>query len=140
MINSLINKAHKYSELKHEKQIDDNGKPHYLHSIKVASILSLITDNTNVIAAGYLHDILEDTDTTFEELKNDFNEEIASLVHEVTHEGTKDSKGYYFPWLKSRNAFLIKFADRLDNLSRMENWELDRKNQYMKKSKFWAES
>ena len=57
---------------------------------------------------------------------------------EVTQEEVeKDQKGYYFPRLKSKEAILIKFADRLSNLSRMSSWNMKRQEQYLRKSKFW---
>ena len=56
---------------------------------------------------------------------------------EVTHEGRKDEIGYYFPRLKTQRGIVLKFADRISNLSRMESWDDNRKNHYLRKSKFW---
>ena len=96
-----------------------------------------MTTDENIICAELLHDTIEDTDTTYEELVEEFNKTVADLVMEVTHEGSKDDFGYYFPRLKSKDAILIKFADRLSNLSRMEEWDDTRQKQYLKRSKFW---
>ena len=52
-------------------------------------------------------------------------------------EGKKDEKGYWFPRLKSKDAIIVKFADRLSNLSRMDVWDEERQQHYLKKSKFW---
>lgn len=138
MLNSVINRAYTFAQLKHAKQFDDNGKPHHLHSAKVALILSLVCDDGNLIAAGYLHDVLEDCDVTYEELAKEFGEEIANLVKEVTHERTLDGKAWCFPELKTRRGYMLKYADRLDNLSRMEVWTEERIASYMAKSKFWT--
>ncbi len=131
-------KAKIYARDKHEGQLDDDGEIYfYSHINQVISILENVTDDEDILCAAYLHDTLEDTDTTYEELVHEFGKVIADLVLEVTHEGKKDQRGYYFPRLKSKKAIMIKFADRLSNLSRMSNWDLERQAQYLKKSKFW---
>lgn len=132
-----IHKARTFAYHKHGTQIDDEGKPYRYHLDQVVRILMQITCDEDTICAAYLHDTLEDTDTTLDELIVNFGLKIASLVHEMTHEGQCDNKGYYFPRLKSHKAILIKFADRLSNLSRMNSWDAKRKEQYLRKSKFW---
>ncbi len=134
----LVWKSKLFAMEKHKDQVDDEGFPYFdAHIQQVVNILMQVTNEGDVIAAAYLHDIIEDTNTTYEELCNEFDERIANLVMEVTHEGCADSKGFYFPRLKSQKAILIKFADRLSNLSRMERWDRKRKEQYLRKSKFW---
>ena len=136
----IIKKALAFAKKKHENQLDDCGNSYFeAHICQVFNIISLVTSSENVLCASILHDTIEDTDTTFEELSVNFNNEIAELVMELTHEGKKDSIGFYFPRLKSKDAILIKFADRLSNLSRMENWDDKRKTQYLRKSKFWKD-
>jgi GTP diphosphokinase / guanosine-3',5'-bis(diphosphate) 3'-diphosphatase len=137
MLNNLINRANRYAELKHEKQLDDSGKPYILHCIRVSVILSMVTNDEDIISAGFLHDTLEDTNTTYEDLKELFNERIANIVREVTHEGKKDDVGFYFPRLHTKEAIMVKYADRLDNLSRMDSWDLERQKHYLRKSQFW---
>ncbi len=138
----VINKARKFATLKHAGQFDDDGLPYIQHPQRVVAILEHVTDigDTDVRAAAWLHDTLEDTKTTYLELVSEFGYAVANLVMEVTHKGQKDSNGYYFPNLHSREAIMIKFADRLDNLSRMENWEPKRREQYLAKSRFWKEA
>lgn len=134
---NIILKAKTFAFKKHEGQSCDEGSPYIFHPFQVAQIVSLITSNKNVVAAAYLHDTVEDTNTTYEELVKEFNKEVADLVMEMTHEGKKDEIGFYFPRLKTRDGILIKFADRISNLSRMGSWDDDRKAQYLRKSKFW---
>ena len=146
-----INFAYDFAREKHVGQLDDSGGDYFIkHCYYVGQTLEHYTRNINVIMAGYLHDTLEDTNTTFEDLKENFGEEVAKLVYMVTHEGKKDT-GYYFPNLKLgklnngliasqqdlKNAMLIKFTDRLSNLSRMDSWSKNRINHYLKKSQFW---
>lgn len=118
----------------HKNQIDDDGEPHWKHCLQVAIILSIVTADTNIIRAGLLHDILEDTPHTWLELSKLTNERVADLVLEVS----KNRSGY-FSKLKSRSAILIKFADRLHNLSRMDSWIKERQQEYINKSKFWKD-
>jgi (p)ppGpp synthase/HD superfamily hydrolase len=88
--------------------------------------------------AALLHDILEDTDVTYENLVSEFGVDIANLVLEVTHERRADDTGWYFPHLHSIRGIVLKFADRASNLSRMEEvWDAERIEKYIKKSKFW---
>jgi ubiquinone/menaquinone biosynthesis C-methylase UbiE len=130
-------KAIAFAKEKHRGQLDDNGKDYFEeHCLQVYKILMTITKDENILCAGLLHDTLEDTKTTYNELVETFGNDIADLVMEVTHEGTKH-KGYYFPRLKTQRGIMLKFADRLSNLSRMEAWDDKRREHYLKKSKFW---
>ena len=138
MKNEKIEKAYDFAKEKHKDQKDDLGKDYFeTHLLKVYDILKNVTKDENVLSAGLLHDTIEDTNTTYKELIKEFGEIIADLVNEVTNEGEADEKGFYFPRLKSKEAILIKFADRLSNISRMENWNEKRIEQYLRKSKFW---
>jgi (p)ppGpp synthase/HD superfamily hydrolase len=132
--------AYQFAKAKHEGQLDDSGKDYFLyHVCQVGELVRSVTKDSEVVAAAYLHDTIEDTDTTYEEIKKYFGNRVADLVMELTHEGNKQD-GYTFPRLKSKDAILIKFADRLSNLSRMEAWDEDRQNHYLKRSKFWKEA
>jgi len=133
-----LEKAAEFAREKHSGQVDDNGKSYFFYHIcEVVNILKNITNDIPTLAAAYLHDTLEDTDTTYQELFEAFGQEIADLVMEMTQEGKADHVGYYFPRLQSHKAIMIKFADRLSNLSRMGAWPADRQEHYLKKSKFW---
>jgi len=133
-------KVFEYAFNKHKNQLDDEGKEYFdVHVLQTVSIIKQITDNRILITSAYLHDVIEDTDTFYEEIVDSFGKEVADLVMEVTKEGEKDNYGYYFPRLESHNGILLKFADRLSNLSRMNAWSESRQNQYMKKSKFWKD-
>jgi (p)ppGpp synthase/HD superfamily hydrolase len=121
----------------HLKQIDDEGKPYMNHIWQVYHILSQVTKDEEVLAAGLLHDTIEDTEYTQEELLKTFGQRVHDLVMEVTHEGKADNHGFYFPRLHSKEGILIKFADRLSNLTRMGSWDPERVEHYLKRSKFW---
>ena len=134
----LIKSAIYYAYVKHKGQLDDNGKSYFTHHLlPVGTIVAMLTTDEEVIAAAYLHDVLEDTNATYKKLQELFGEKVAALVNELTHEGSKDEHGYYFPRLKSKDAVMIKMIDRASNLSRMECWDVKRRAQYLRKSKFW---
>lgn len=139
MEKDILKKAFNFAREKHMGQLDDEGDEYFFaHLCPVVDILKQVTDDETILAAAYLHDTLEDTDTDFRDLVINFGNEVADLVLEVTHSGEKDQKGYYFPFLKTKNGILIKFADRLSNLSRMSGWDDKRQAQYLRKSKFWS--
>ena len=132
--------ARQFAKTKHGDTLDDIGKNYFeTHICQVVSILEKITDDEEILAAAYLHDVVEDCGVTYDELVYGFNKRVADLIMEVTHEGEKDDYGRYFPRLKTRDGVLIKFADRLSNLSRMEAWNDKRQKHYVKKSKFWKD-
>ena len=134
----LITNAKAYARQCHRGQQDDTGKNYFkAHIEQVVQIVKKVTDDPEIIAAAYLHDTIEDTKTTIFELYEQFGQRVALLVYELTHEGDK-KEGYYFPRLQSKEAILIKFADRLSNLSRMETWGIKRQKQYIRKSHFWS--
>ena len=132
----LINRAFEYATEAHKGQVDDNGDAYIAHPVAVANILMCVSNDANLIAAAALHDTIEDTKVKYEDLVTEFGKDIADLVYEVTHEGNNVT-GYYFPRLKTQRGIMLKFADRLHNLSRMEPWNSERIAHYLKKSKFW---
>jgi len=134
----LVDKALEFASEKHKGQLDDQSRPYFFaHLVQVHSILKDVTDDVETLCAGILHDIIEDTDTAYVDLVREFNKPIADLVLELTQEGDKDT-GYFFPRLRSRKAVLVKFADRLSNLSRMDDWPGDRQQIYLEMSRFWS--
>jgi (p)ppGpp synthase/HD superfamily hydrolase len=135
----LVRRAAEFARAKHGDTLDDNEALVFdSHVAKVAELLRVVAPgDENLIAAGYLHDTIEDTETTYAELLDAFNRDVADLVMEVTQEGRKDSCGYYFPRLQSQRGITLKFADRLSNLTRMQSWSPKRREQYLRKSRFW---
>ena len=126
----LLKKAIDIAYLKHYGQYrkGDNKARAIFHPIEVASITSCMTSDDNVIIAAFLHDTIEDTDYTIDELKNDFNEDILELVLLETEDkminAPKDMswklrKSEFIDRLgKSKNerAYIIVLADKLANL------------------------
>lgn len=136
--NNIIHRAQLYAINAHAGQFRDGGTTPYIeHPTLVASILALVTDDKDVIAAGWLHDTIEDTDVTYDDLVETFGSRVADLVNEVTHVVHK--KGNYFPRLHTREGIMIKFADNLSNLSTvpLSGWGDKRIAAFVAKSKFW---
>ena len=130
-------KALEYASIKHEKQLDDDGRPYFFaHIIQVYDILNEVTSDDTLLSAGILHDVIEDTPTKYEEVLHEFNKDIADLVMEVTYEKNKDDTHYY-PRLESRHAVMLKFADRLSRIARMEEWPEEKQTSYLERSRFW---
>ena len=136
----LEEKALEFASIKHEGQLDDQGRPYFFaHIIQVYSLLKDLTDDAEILCAGILHDTIEDTETTYDELVHEFTKEIADLVMEVTHEGG-ELKEHYFPRLHSRKAIMIQFADRLSNMSRMRDWPGDIQQWFLEDSCYWRKT
>lgn len=134
--NTLLQKAILLAVTSHINQIDDDGSSHFLHVMAVMQITEMVTNDPEVIIAALLHDTIEDAGLTREYLAEHISQRVADLVHEVTHVGNKES-GHSFPNLHSRDAAIIKFADRLHNISRMDVWDDKRQQRYLQKSAFW---
>jgi len=100
--------AKEYAKKKHEGQKRSTGEDYYIHCLRVFNILKARTGIENILIAGLLHDVLEDTNTNYDEVKDCFGSEVANLVLEC-------SKPY--DTLHSRPALMIKFADMLDNVA-----------------------
>ncbi len=139
MTNKLINKARDFATKAHEGQTRDNDAtiPYVIHPAQTALMISMVTNDPEVIAAAWLHDTIEDTDVTYEQLEQEFSKRVADLVMEVTNEKNPDKSGY-FPRLHTKEGIMIKFADRLSNISDMDGWSAKRQQAYLNKSKFWA--
>ncbi|MCI5997228.1 MAG: bifunctional (p)ppGpp synthetase/guanosine-3',5'-bis(diphosphate) 3'-pyrophosphohydrolase [Peptoniphilaceae bacterium] len=132
-----ITKAYNFTKDCHEGQFRNSGEPYFIHPVAVANILADLYMDDSTIIAGLMHDILEDTDVTFEYMKNEFDEEIAKLVEGVTklkkikyqtkQESQADNLRKMVLAMNSDiRVIIIKIADRLHNMRTLE---------YMKKAK-----
>ncbi len=124
---ALVKKAFEYCVLKHESQKRSTGEPYYTHPFNVALIIVSLGMDSKAIAAALLHDVVEDTDATLEDIKREFGEEVALLVDGVTKIGrlnfsTKEQqqaeslRKMLIAMGQDIRVIIIKLADRLHNM------------------------
>ena len=127
----LITRAYLCAEKNHAGQYRKSGEPYIIHAIQVGYILTLLRTGPKTIAAGFLHDVVEDCDVSIQEISDMFGEEVASLVDSVTKIGNlkfKDEKEYlasnhrkiFIAMAKDVRVILIKLADRLHNMRTLQ--------------------
>jgi guanosine-3',5'-bis(diphosphate) 3'-pyrophosphohydrolase len=128
----LIRRAYGFSATAHEGQIRRSGEPYLRHPLAVADILTALRSDVTTIVAGLLHDTVEDTLATPEQLEQQFGKDIARLVDGVTKIGKIQFRNYeekqaenFRKMLLSMaddiRVVLIKLADRLHNMRTLEH-------------------
>jgi len=135
-------KAYDFALKAHGKQKRDEGSPYIIHPIAVANILTELKLDSATIATGLLHDTIEDTQATYENIKDQFGKEVADLVDGVTkisefeNQAISNSKAENFRKLilatsKDIRVLLVKLADRLHNM-RTIKFKIDEQKQIKK--------
>jgi guanosine-3',5'-bis(diphosphate) 3'-pyrophosphohydrolase len=123
----MVEDAVEYARIMHDGQIRSSGEPYYTHPVEVAGILADMKMDTATIVTAILHDTLEDTKTTSEDLNKKFSPEIASLVNGVskltkiesqTVEGkqAENFRKLLLAMSEDIRVLLVKLADRLHNM------------------------
>ena len=127
----MVEKAYKYADFLHEGQYRQSGEPYIIHPLNVAYILSELYADSDTICAGLLHDTLEDTDTSKEEISTLFNLEVAKLVEGVTNisnmpystkqeQKNANNRKIVTSIMDDVRIVIIKLADRLHNMRTLE--------------------
>lgn len=129
---SAVEKAYQVASKAHKDQKRKSGEPYIIHPLCVGIILSELQLDKETIIAGILHDVLEDTDISYDELKGLFGEEVVQLVEGVTKltqlTYSKDKvevqaenlRKMFLAMAKDIRVILIKLADRLHNMRTMQ--------------------
>ena len=123
----LIMKAYNLADGKHKNQCRKSGEPYIIHPMNVAYILADIGLDDETICAALLHDTVEDTDVTDEDLRREFGEDVANMVAGVTklnklqftsieEQQVEDYRKMFLAMGKDIRVILIKLADRLHNM------------------------
>ena len=142
-----IKEAYDFILAKHQNQFRKSGEPYYHHLVEVAYILASLQCGPNTIIAGLLHDVVEDTDVTVEDIKKKWGEEVSKIVDaltkiqrlklsKITSEEfeAEDHRKIFLGMAKDIRVILIKLADRLHNLRTLGALSLDRQHAISKET------
>ena len=127
----IIMKAYEYAYNLHNGQVRQSGEPYIMHPLNVAYILADMHADKDTICAGLLHDTLEDTNITKEDIAHDFNQNIANLVNGVTKiskmnfsskhdQNMANTRKIITSITEDVRIIIIKLADRLHNMRTLE--------------------
>lgn len=127
----LIKKAYEFASLKHQNQFRKSGEAYIIHPLAVTMILAQLHVGPNTLTAGLLHDLVEDTDTTLEDIASMYNPDVASIVDGVTKvsqlvfaslekKQVATHQKMLLAMSKDIRVIIVKLADRLHNMRTME--------------------
>ncbi len=127
----LVQRAYRFSELSHQGQQRASGEPYLSHPLEVAGLLVNFKMDVTTVTAGLLHDVLEDTRATKDDLKREFGLEIADLVDGVTKIGklafssreerqAENFRKMLVAMARDLRVLMIKLADRLHNMRTLD--------------------
>ncbi len=128
----IIEKAYLFSEKAHEGQIRRSGEPYISHPLNVAGILADLHLDIDTIITGLLHDTVEDTEVTLEDVRREFGDTVATLVDGVTKIGLMNFRNSFdkqgenirkmiMAMVKDVRVVLVKLCDRLHNMRTMNH-------------------
>ena len=128
---ALIARAYDFARLRHEGQHRKSGHPFLQHCVEVARLLAQLRMDDTTVAAGLLHDVIEDTTATYEEVSNSFGHKIADLIDGVTkidrftYESREERQAETYrkmllSMVKDIRVILIKLVDRLHNMRTLD--------------------
>lgn len=131
----LITKAYNLAKEKHLGQMRQSGEPYITHPLAVARILTELQTGPVTIVAGLLHDTVEDTDLTLDDLRLEFGEDVASLVDALTKlnklsfapiNQADNQQKMLIAMAKDIRVIIIKLADRIHNMRTLEHLSPDK--------------
>lgn len=127
----LIERAWKMAESAHSGQVRESGEAYIMHPLAVAEILTELEQDLETVAAGILHDVVEDTEITLEDIEAEFGPDVALLVDGVTklmrlryetkaQQQAENLRKMFMAMASDFRVILIKFADRLHNMRTLD--------------------
>ncbi len=133
----VLARAYRFSEVSHQGQQRASGEPYLSHPLEVASLLVDFKMDVTTVTAGLLHDVLEDTKATKDELEREFGREIADLVDGVTKLGklafssreerqAENFRKMLVAMARDLRVLMIKLADRLHNMRTLDYLPVDK--------------
>ncbi|MEK7239984.1 MAG: bifunctional (p)ppGpp synthetase/guanosine-3',5'-bis(diphosphate) 3'-pyrophosphohydrolase [Gemmatimonadota bacterium] len=135
----LLSRAYRYSEKAHAGQTRRNGDPYVTHCVEVAKILAELQLDTVTVASALIHDVIEDTPITVEDVEREFGREVAQIVDGVTKIGhlptgsreerqVENYRKLLLSIAKDARVILIKLADRLHNMRTLDVMPEDKRH------------
>ena len=139
----LVLHAFEYATVAHAEQRRKSGEPYIIHPVSVACIIAQIGLDVDSVIAGLLHDTIEDTPVTVEEISRNFGESVALLVDGVTRltkmsdisvgsreeAQMEDLRKMFVAMAKDIRVIIIKLADRLHNMRTSQYWKMEKRQQ-----------
>src|SRR5213596_4299794 len=134
---TIVKKAYDYSQKQHSGQQRASGEPYLVHPLEVALVLAAMTMDAVSVAAGLLHDSVEDTSITIVDIRKEFGEQVAHIVEGVTkisqidfssreEQQAENLRKMMLAMVDDIRVVLIKLADRLHNMRTLEHLPPDR--------------
>lgn len=135
----IVEEAYEFAKKKHAGQKRKSGEEYIHHPLEVAYILAELQSGPATLAAGFLHDVVEDTDTTIQEIEDHFGEEVAKIVDALTKIQrlklskrtesdfeAEDHRKIFLGMAHDVRVILVKLADRLHNLRTIQSLSPER--------------
>ena len=137
---NLICRAFNFAYRLHEGQYRKSGEPYIAHPVTVATLLRDLGGDSAMIAAGFLHDVVEDTEVTLEEIEERFGLQVAQLVEGVTklskfnfssktERQAENFRRMFLAMAKDIRVIVVKLADRLHNMRTLEHLKPEKQQQ-----------
>src|SRR5438270_3396051 len=141
----IVEKAYEFSQKNHAGQLRASGQPYVMHPLEVSCVLAEMKMDPVAIAAGLLHDSVEDTSVTIVDIRKEFGEQVAHIVEGVTKIGRIDFSSreeqqaenlrkMMLAMVDDIRVVLIKLADRLHNMRTLEHLPPERQQKIAKET------
>lgn len=142
-----IEKAYELAKKQHEGQFRKSGEPYIQHPIEVAYICAKLQAGPSTLAAAFLHDVVEDTDTTIEDIERDFGKDVAKIVDALTKIQrmklshmtaedfeAEDHRKIFLGMAQDVRVIIVKLADRLHNMRTLDSLSPERQQALAKET------